>query len=482
MAEESFARTVLTAMHQALQTQGRSLRSVERALGLGRGYLSRMFSGGHDPRFSVYVRIIEETRLDPSLLMGGAGVGELDPVRFLLARAAAEGKRWRHRRSVDAAIQAIDAAAPTPLRSPWRDLDACAERARHLSAQLPSQQRHNYARTARYARAPFPEVMLDHLDELRDDDPESAREGAMALLTHLAPRLDGDRPTRRAVAARALGIAGSACRQRLDLSGAACALGHGLALAEESSPRATAELLQRASYLVADWGLFNWGLFMLGAAEKRLWALADGEPLLVRAQIDKARLFIWEGEDRAAIGLLRWAARQDPASRRYRFATFQLLALANRKLGELEAAIERLRQAETLLGGEASMNGAKLRGTRAVIEREVGRLPSSVESFEAAAAWFEVCEAYEHVVAMEVNHLHARALAGMRLPRANRDRLNRAVGYLPEDVQASAIACEVVRAWLAGTLSVELLAKLAAVVLKEERAPHERAPGEISPY
>ncbi len=110
----------------------------------------------------------------------------------------------------------------------------------------------------KYRNQVFARAYLEHLDELRYDDAELAARLATRLAVQLIPALPGPQEERLALQYLALGVFGSARRQKGEFASAARALRLPLELTRRAGLRADrGQLPLRAAYVLTDFGHFH---------------------------------------------------------------------------------------------------------------------------------------------------------------------------------------------------------------------------------
>jgi tetratricopeptide (TPR) repeat protein len=308
---------------------------------------------------------------------------------------------------------------------------------------------------------------LAALEDLRYGDPQRVMQRATALVTEVPV---GHRPW-------VLGLYGSACRVAGRLKEAQMVLGRALDLAAElGDPRAEADLLQRASYVVGDLGQFESAFHFAERATLLFVELGDLTGV-GKAMVDQG---VWLGcldrdanAHRAFLAALHFLPENgEPDVRRNRIACLMSLGNLARRRGDLEAAREHLEVARAAADGSTVGPAflGKLVALQALIAEASGDLERAEEHFREA---FEI---YRPITLLDTA-VTAVDLARVQLQRGRIDAASGTARTLlasidPTDVEeqppVSATVVEMVRYLAAGR-------ELTAAALERLRSELERA-------
>ncbi|NJL27366.1 MAG: hypothetical protein HC897_05465 [Thermoanaerobaculia bacterium] len=204
-------------------------------------------------------------------------------------------------------------------------------------------------------------MFLDHLDELRYRQTEDVIELVGRVARHLPGSALATCDDWHRLYCRALGVLGSALRQRERLRAANRALREALFCAEVWQLRGEeARLLERACYLVDDCGEPAEALRLADLAT-RIYAGLHDMLGITRVLVDRGQILNRLGKAKDASRAFSEALARLPANEvRNRAAAYTGFANAEQKLGRLEVAENALEQARQLADPREAMTSASL--------------------------------------------------------------------------------------------------------------------------
>lgn len=230
-------------------------------------------------------------------------------------------------------------------------------------------------------------ALLRRIDAVRHDDPATAARLSHLVATVIAPRLE-DETERARVFCRALSLNAASRRGEGDVAGAARALRCGLRVARRRGlADITAELLQRSGYVLADRERYAEALVLLREAlDIHIECCHRGGA--GKALVDQGTVLLLAGDDRGAVlafeRALRFLPTNDERYTRGRLAAYQNLALAFRRLGDLDASEACLDTAVRAFRGERGACWAKLVWQRGCLAHARGELAAAEQLFRQA--------------------------------------------------------------------------------------------------
>ncbi|MCP3915423.1 MAG: hypothetical protein GY711_07700, partial [bacterium] len=129
------------------------------------------------------------------------------------------------------------------------------------------EQRRRLGDTKRYRHPAFVAAYLEHLDDLRYDDPQQARLNVCVVAVKLIPKLPGPQRERIALQLKAIGVYAAVHRQKGEYATAARALRRALAAARAHGlKRTVGDLLQGAAYVLSAHGRYSDSMVLLDEA------------------------------------------------------------------------------------------------------------------------------------------------------------------------------------------------------------------------
>ncbi len=373
-----------------LRKQWGGIAEVERRVACSSGYLNKLSAGTHEFKLDLFLKTLDALDIDPREFFSRALGIQPTPEDYL---------RELEDDAIDHALARIENATRQLETAPPAAPDSAAKAgARHVAelAQCSIREQHRRLRnTRKYRTHAFARAYLEHLDSLRYDDANRAAKLAEKVIVGLIPVLPGPRSDRLDLLCLALGIFGSCRRRKGRFAGAARAFRLALELSRRQHRRAeTAALLQRASYLLKDFGQFERALIYLREALE-IYVDLDSRPGIAMTLVDRGMMLGYLGDYQTAVSVLRQALRRLDGSglTRHIFAAYQYLAYAHEQLGELDAAEERLATATTVDGLERGFYWGRLRWQQGTLALKRGAFSRSEELLRSAR---EVISAEEH--------------------------------------------------------------------------------------
>jgi len=320
---------------------------------------------------------------------------------------------------------------------------------------------------------------LAELEDLRYGDPRRVRQRATALVTEVP---EDQRP-------RVLGLHASACRVAGRLKEAQMVLGRALDLAAElGDPRAEADLLQRASYVLADLGQFESAFHFAERATLLFVELGDLTGV-GKAMVDQG---IWLGcldrdarAHRSFLAALHFLPETgEPDVRRNRIACLMSLGNLARRRGDLAEAREHVEVARAAAGG--STVGPAFLGKLVALQALIAEASGDLERAEGHLR--EAFEIYRPITLLDTA-VTAVDLARVQLQRGRVEAASATARTLlasidPADIEehppVSATVVEMVRYLAAGReLTAAALERLRSE-LERERAKRSKRPARPS--
>lgn len=352
---------VLRALRSRLREHWGQIARIEAQIGKSRGYLSRTLRGSWPLPLDVLLRTLDVLGVVPGDFFGQAlDIGRSPEAS--LAEIEEELPPSRHGTHELPAAGEVRGGAADPC-SP----EEAAVWVQEVSRLSPPEQRRRLRDNRRFRQARFATAYLDYLDALRYERPGEAQGLAAYVLRELVPRLPeeapGLGPPRRAVRCRALGVLGSCQRLRGEVPRAAGTIRRALAEARQYGLKeTTADLLQRAAYVLSDRGRYQPALELLREAFEIYFDRNLGFAL-ARSLVDRGIMMGYAGADGEAVEVLGRAYRELPekaggafggrdALGRNREAVYHHLVMAHTALGQMEAAERWLREAAGRLGDD----------------------------------------------------------------------------------------------------------------------------------
>ncbi len=338
LGSDESSRRIRRALRAELDRRWGEIQAINTAIGHTREYLAKVCRGELPIKIDDLLLTLDVMGIDAgrffanalgtrlnndSLLEDLERFGEIDPRLKRIEKAMVQIERSD---PPDQALPAIDAKA--------------------LVAEFVScngkEQRRRLSHTGEYRHPAFAAAYLEHLDDLRYDDPKEARQNAEVMAVRLIPRLPGPQPERIALQLEAIGIYASALRQVGKFATAARALRRALVVARSHGLKQTvAGLLQRSAYVLSGHGWYSDSMELLNEALVIFFDLRS-QADLGRVQVDRGTHLYHLGEYRAAVEELEHALElldgDSARTNRNRLVAHQVLTHSFFKLQDLERA------------------------------------------------------------------------------------------------------------------------------------------------
>ncbi len=470
---------ILARLRQGLRAEARKhygrIGELELRAGLARGEISNLYSERKRIKLDVFLRALLALGTDPAEFFSRVLGGPCLPDAYLEPFVAA-GEQDRELAEIERAgwwLEAGEAQAADPAAV------ADAARAAEMAQLRPKEQQRRLRHTRRYRTVAFARAYLEHLDSLRYDHAEVAAKLATTVAVDLLPKLPGPRPERLALQCLALGIFASARRLKGRFSTAARAFRLALDLARRHRLREdTARLLQRASYLLKDFGQFERALVCLREALE-IYVGLGCDIGIGKTLVEQGLMLTGLGDHKTATQVLSQALRylngNEARLPRYHFAAYQYLAIAFEQLGELDAAEARLEEATGISGLENGFYSAKLRWQQGTLAFKRGDCRRSEGLLRAARKALAATEnpGQEALVSLDVLDV---LLAQGKLEEACSlaGDMARLLDCFEDDRLAARAIVRLIRPTLAGKLSRAIVAE-ARADLEKARTPERGA-------
>ncbi len=394
MTGEEARTRILEALRNEIRTNHwGQIGNKEALLGRSGGYFSKIHKRSFTISLDILLRALDIFDLDPQSFFGQALDIVSTPEHFLA--------ELEHQGEMEPALQRIVRVTRTLEREPGdetvQEKEWSQAPAEALVADVTGSPRAQQRRTLRSARklrhSAFAQAYLDHLDALRYRRPKEAARLAETVATELVPRLRCPRERRLSLQCRAIGVFGSSHRMMEGFPTAARATRFALDLARkhELAP-STAELLQRGSYVLSDYGLFNHALLLLREALEiyfdRELRFGIGKTL-----VDRGIMFHYAGSYQNAVRALRRALDYFPERgaglERNLQAVHYHLALVYTSLGDFDEAESWLREVSDTFAAAGGIPGARLVWHQGKILFAKGEHQAAEKLFRQACEVFE---------------------------------------------------------------------------------------------
>ncbi len=364
----------LERFREALRAEVRKrwghIGEIEERAGLRLGGLSDFYSGRKKNEISDLLRALDALEIDYGSFFARALDFHGLPEDYLAQLEVGAEKDDVKIARLERATYQLEGKTPPPV-------DALADASdveRQIAAVIRCKRREQERRlreTRAYGTHAFAHSYLEHLEILRYDAPDEAAKLTAMVMFGLIPRLPAPQSERLELHCKALGIFGSARRVRGRLASSARAYRLALELSRRGRLLgSTAEVLQRASYLLRDFGNFDRALAYLSEA-LILHAELGSESGIGKALVGRGMMLSYKGDYHRAIATLNQAIERLASSSeaRYLRSAYQYLAYAQEHLGNLEASEYNLQAAENLSAPATKHEQGKLiwlRGAQAL--------------------------------------------------------------------------------------------------------------------
>lgn len=470
---------LLAGLLTELRGQWGRIREVEESLGISTvGYLNKLCSGKRGIRLRFLLRTLDALDVDPASFFSRTlqiCPRSEDYLRQLedpdeddrdLARIAQAARQ----------IEAGEALAAEPgATAGAAAVDDFARKS--VEAQLRSLRRGRLYRSHAFAFA-----YLKHLDAYRYDHGEEAARLATGVVVSLLPKLPGSRRERLALLCLGLGVFGSARRLKGHFSTASRALQRALAVARRAGLlKDEANLLIRASYVLADHGHYRRALALLNGALVLFVRLGSRQGM-GRVLVEQGMMSCYLGEYRTAVQDLKQAlvhlAESTHELPRYHLAAYQFLAYAYEQRRQLVAAEGWLAKGVQALGTGPAVDRARLEWSRGNLALRRGDAPGAERRLRSVLAVLRKHENTLKEALVSLDLLRA-LLAQSKVQEATETAvgMGQLLWKFKNNPLAEATVMGLVRAALAGQLDEELIRQV-QTRLSEERAPALDRPGQ----
>jgi len=380
MVWQSIHRRLRENLYGEVRKNWGRIAEIEERLSCSAGSLNKLCSGSSEFRLDVFLRSIEELGLDPSSFFARALEIHTEPEDFLL-QLEESSRIERTLAKVERATRDLEMdETPAEVDSARRVRKTTSELIALLTNCSVREQIRRLRQAKRYRSHDFARAYLEFLDDLRYERATEAAKLAAAVAIHLIPALPGPHRDRLALQCFALGVLGSSRRQESRYPSAARVLRQALELSRRSRLREeTARLLQRASYLLRDFGHADRALILLREALE-VYVDLDCTVGLGKTLADRGMMFCIKGEYDTAITVLGRALRTletcEEALPRIHLAALNYLAYACEQIGDLDAADRHLKLGMRAFPPEYAVDKAKLQwlhGTVAIKRGDYAR-------------------------------------------------------------------------------------------------------------
>ncbi len=470
MSWQEIHRQLRESLHEEVRKNWGRIAEIESRLECCDGYLNKLCSGRNEFKLDLFLQTVSALGLDHRKFFSRAlGIHPL-PKDYL---KELEDPRSRDRAlaKIVEATHELEASEP-PLLHPTAVKSARLEK---LVARPRGEQLRSLRRSQKYRNHAFARTYLEHLDSLRYDQAVEAAKLATGVAVDLLPALPGPQSERLSLQCRALGVFGSARRLKGEFASAARAFGVALQLSRRYRLyRDTGDLLQRASYLLKDFGHFERALLLLNEALV-LFVQLDSSRDIGRALVDHGMMNCYTGDYETAVLDLQQAldyldcTSQELA--RNRLAAYQFLAYAFEQLGDLDAAEECLAKGARDFGSSYAVDRAKLQWLRGTLAFRRGNYPGSEVLLRAA---HDTLASHEN--ALQEGVVLLDLLRSMLAQSKNQEATVLAMGMphlllkFKDNRFAEAAIVELINAALAGQLNEEIVSEARAKLEKERTA------------
>ena len=338
MSSEECSRRIRAALRGALNQRWGQLGDLNRAIGHGSDYLGKVCRGELQIKFDELLASLEVMGIDAGLFFANA-LGARVANDSLLDDLERMGEIHPRLKAVERATVKIELSEPPRRALPTIDAEAMLA---DVLACTGKEQRRRLGKAQKYRNPAFAAAYLEHLDDLRYDNPKEARQNAEAMAVKLIPDLPGPQGVRIALQLKAIGVCASAYRQVGQFATAARALRRALAIARgHGLKRTVAELLQRAAYVLSAHGRYSDSMALLDEALVIFFDL-DSQAGLGRVAVDRGAHLHYLGEYRSSVKELERALEllhgDSACTSRNRLVAWQVLTHSFHRLGELERA------------------------------------------------------------------------------------------------------------------------------------------------
>ena len=464
-------RQLRESLHSEVRRNWGRIAEIESRLACSDGYLNKLCSGRNEFKLDFFLQTISALGLDPRAFFSRA-LGIYPRPKDYLQELEESTESDRSLAKIVRAARQLEASEPAPSQTGTAAIDALLA---NLVSRPRGDQLRSLRRSLKYRHHAFAQAYLEHLDALRYDDAVEAAKLVTGVAVHLIPTLPGPQSQRLALLCRVLGIFGSARRLKGEFATAARAFGLALELSRRHQLHdETGDLLQRASYLLKDFGHFERALLLLNEALVIFVQLGSSRDI-GRALVDHGMMNCYAGHYDTAVLDLQQALRylEDGAGElsRNRLAAYQFLAYAFEQLGNLDDAEECLAKATQDFLSSHAVDTAKLRWLRGTLAFRRGDYLKSEELLRAA---HDTLASHEN--ALQEGVVILDLLRSLLAQGKNQEATHLATGMphllmkFRDNRLAEAAIVELISAAVAGQLNEEIVREARAKLEKERNS------------
>ena len=339
------SRRIREALRIELSQRFGQIEAINLAIQRDRGYLGKVCSGALSIQLDVLLQALEVMQIDVGRFFANA-LGTRVDNDSLLEDIERMGEVQASLGRLEKAAVQLELSEPSGSVPAMTDVEVMVT---DFVALKGKEQRRRLGDTARYRHPAFASAYLEHLDQLRYDNPKEAGQNAAVVGARLVPRLPATRAELIALQLKAIGIYASVRRQQGQFATAARALRLALPLARRHGlQRTTAELLVRAACILSDHGRFGNAMDLLNEALTIYFDL-DCELGLATVMLERGSMLYYLGQYRDSVAALKKTLRLLPddsvRAKRLRLVAHQVLAHSYKGLNKLEQAEDTLRAA-----------------------------------------------------------------------------------------------------------------------------------------
>ncbi len=384
---ESYRR-IREALRAEKDKRWGEIAEIEADLGVSNGYLAKVCRGEWNISIERLLLTLERMGIDSGRFFVNALEIRLGNDWLLeeIERLGETDGRLAHVEKVTAELETAAALGPEP---PPIDGEAMVADFVRCDGK---EQRRRLGGAQKYCHPAFAAAYLEHLDALRYDDARTARQNAEAVAVKLVPRLPGKRSERIALQLKAIGVYASCHRQKGDFATAARAFRLALTISRAHGLEpCTAELLQRAGYVLSDNGRYSAAMKLLDEALVICFSL-DLQRNLGTLMVDRGSALYNLGKFQETVNVITKALRllqgDSRRTKRNRVVANQTLTRAYKALGDLERAESALKQAVAESDQTGTMYRASLLWDHGVIALARSSYALAEDSLREATALF----------------------------------------------------------------------------------------------
>ncbi len=379
-------RRLLSSLHREWRASTVRTSEIEDRLTISDGYLGKLCRGEYRFKLNLFLRAIDALGLDQRSFFSRALELHPEPEDYLWHLEGPDDTDRAFLRVVSATHK-LETTEP-PLAHPGAI--ATADNVADVAACSRKDQLRRLSTIPKYRNHVFARAYLEHLDSLRYDDAELAARLATRVGVRLIPALPGPQEDRLALQCLAIGVFGSARRQKGAFATAARALRQALELARRVGLREErANLLLRASYVLREFGHFNRALALINEA-LAIFARLGSRWDIGRSLVDHAMMHIYLGEHDDAIMCIKQALDYLEGSEahlsRYHLAAYQFAAYIYEQDGKLDEAHTWLARGAKSFAPQNALDAAKLQWLRGTLAFRQGEYERAEELLRAAGA------------------------------------------------------------------------------------------------